>query len=325
MANDDLFAAMKMFKDGVNELAIGNAIRGANDQVQQMKAQVTDEAEQRAALSGISNQLVTQMASMGAPVSQIATVAGAIGPRKFGSPAEAAMEGALSNSPSLLKAAETADTTAMAGDIKKQGIQNEWQANQNELNRINALAVAGKKADGKNAGKIPVGQLDHFTNGIAQQKGFDSLMLEADKNPHLIGPVAGRLPGRGDIYDKEYGAFQQKSKQLFNSYRSAVTGAGASVGEIKMLEESFPTGKESFNVYKEKVKAVLDMGKNLMGARLNVLEAGGYNTEKLRSLYEGSGTKTQEPSFVIKPIRDKATGKVRKAKVFPDGTADWVE
>ncbi len=83
MAMDDLFAAMKMFKEGVNEYQLKNAIEGANQRVQEAKANLSNEAEQRTALQGISNELVTQMSALGAPAATIQQVSGAVGPKQF--------------------------------------------------------------------------------------------------------------------------------------------------------------------------------------------------------------------------------------------------
>jgi hypothetical protein len=76
----DLFQALQMFQSGVKDLAFSSALSQANEQVQQIKAQVTNEQEQRAALHQVSQGLVARMAGLGVPATTIAQVAGAVGP-----------------------------------------------------------------------------------------------------------------------------------------------------------------------------------------------------------------------------------------------------
>jgi hypothetical protein len=83
MANDDVFKALQMFQSGVQQFALQRAIGSANEQVQQLRASDLNEQEKRSQLQQLSNQLVAQMAGIGAPATTIEQVAGAIGPKKF--------------------------------------------------------------------------------------------------------------------------------------------------------------------------------------------------------------------------------------------------
>jgi hypothetical protein len=83
MAMQDLYTALQMFGDGVNQLQTQRAITGANEQVQQIRASEASEQEKRAAMQQISNNLVSHLAGMGTPATTLQAVAGAIGPKQF--------------------------------------------------------------------------------------------------------------------------------------------------------------------------------------------------------------------------------------------------
>jgi hypothetical protein len=83
MAMQDLYTALQMFGDGVNQLQTSRAISGANEQVQQIRASEASEQEKRAAMQQISNGLVAHLAAGGTPATTIQAVAGAIGPKQF--------------------------------------------------------------------------------------------------------------------------------------------------------------------------------------------------------------------------------------------------
>jgi hypothetical protein len=290
--NDELFKALSMFQSGVKDLQTSRVITQANEAVAQVKATEANEQKQRAQLQTISNQLVAQMAGMGVPATTMATVAGAIGPKQFANGDQAILEGQMTGSNWLTEMGKKANTAAKADDIMMRNNEFAHQDKMAAYNRDTQLMLAGLKGEkgSKSQGHITDTQINAITQALATEKGFADLVGQVDKDPGVIfgltGPIdaAASMLGRGNSWDKEYGRFQMKSKQLFNAYRSAVTGAGASEKEIKMLEESFPTGKETADIYKEKVAAVLEMGRNVLNSRLSVLEASGKDTSKLKAL-----------------------------------------
>jgi hypothetical protein len=93
MSNQDLFAAINMFKQSMGELKLQRTISGANEAVQQIRSSELNEQEKHAQLSNLSSQLTMQMAGIGAPATTIEQVAGAIGPKTFATANAMNMEG----------------------------------------------------------------------------------------------------------------------------------------------------------------------------------------------------------------------------------------
>lgn len=107
MADIDLKDALNMFSTGVKELAFGNAIRGANEKVQQIKASGMKEEEQRGQLQTLSNNMVAHMASLGTPATTIEAVSKAFNPTQYKDANEMFQQGVLTNNPDLQEKAKT--------------------------------------------------------------------------------------------------------------------------------------------------------------------------------------------------------------------------
>lgn len=103
----DLFQALQMFQQGVKDVAFSSALNQANEQVQQIKASITNEAEQRAALHQVSQDIVGRMTAMGATGAQLQAAQTAFGPRQFANSNAMAAEAVMGGDPALMgKAAE---------------------------------------------------------------------------------------------------------------------------------------------------------------------------------------------------------------------------
>jgi hypothetical protein len=198
MSNQELFYALKMLSSSTKDLATTLAIGRANEKVHQIKSQVTNEAEQRAALHDISNQLVTQLASNGVPATTIAQLTGAVGPRKFGSAAEMAIEGTMmggARGNQLLESAANVDRASQAGNIDQLRQQQAFAASENAKNRELQLQLAGMKAVGKGGQKPLAGDVEFGTNVEVALKEADKLEKLVDKfgNFEVVNPKASAM------------------------------------------------------------------------------------------------------------------------------------
>lgn len=69
-------------------------------------------------------------------------------------------------------------------------------------------------------------------------------------------------------------------EQSFNAYRKAITGAGASVGELEMLKESMPTFDKNLNEIKEMANLVQGDASNLLDRKVTSLSKGAFSNYK---------------------------------------------
>lgn len=78
----DIFTALKMLQQGVQEFAVGRAINSANERVQELKAADMDERTRIQTLRNTANELTARLAGMGATGTQIEAAASSIMPEK---------------------------------------------------------------------------------------------------------------------------------------------------------------------------------------------------------------------------------------------------
>lgn len=78
----DLFQSLQMLTSGVKQYQIGQAIQGANEQVQQLNARAANENERMQGVRQVAQGLTMQLAGMGAPASTIEAVGTSLMPKQ---------------------------------------------------------------------------------------------------------------------------------------------------------------------------------------------------------------------------------------------------
>lgn len=335
MAEVDLLSALRQFKDGVQQHQLSQAINSANEQVNQIRSSDEAEHKKRQALQQVSQNLVSYMAGSGVPETTIAEVAGRFGPQNVASAEQAILQGQLQGGEAtpqgqFLTEAGARTNTLLAAERAKEAAK--ARAFEGELlgkKLEGAQEVAQVKANAKKINSaFGNEQIKQITAGLSQIKNFDKLNSMVENNPNLVGPVAGRIPGRGSVMDAEYGRFKLINDQLFNAYRQMITGAGASEKEIENLKKAWPQGTESKSVYTARLAEAKQQAEQSLSARIGALEAEGKDTSALKSLLKkynikievGSGASgSYIPEGVVKTVRNKKTGQIQKVMVMPDG------
>lgn len=108
---DDLLKAFQMFQGSVQQAAISNAVEGASQHMNQINAQISDEAQKRQALQNLGNNLALRLTGVGANAAQVEQAFRAVAPQNFGSAEQLQLEGQLSGNKQYQQ---------VAGDIMKQ-------------------------------------------------------------------------------------------------------------------------------------------------------------------------------------------------------------
>ena len=108
MSNDELFRAMGMFKEGMQQYATSQAIGAAAEQVNQLNNNAMDEMQKRTELTKVGNSLALHLGQIGTPASQIQSAMGAITPTPFKNASEMYGAGLQAGAPgqSLMDAAK---------------------------------------------------------------------------------------------------------------------------------------------------------------------------------------------------------------------------
>lgn len=124
MAMDDLFKALGMFQQGVQQYALTGAVNEATAQMQQLNQAQIDEGQRRQQLQQLANGLALRLTGVGASGQQIQSAFNAINPPNFGSVEQMQLEGELAdnqymkdNAGKILGAREQARQKQMATEF----------------------------------------------------------------------------------------------------------------------------------------------------------------------------------------------------------------
>lgn len=128
---DDLLKAFQMFQGSVQQAAVSNAVEGASQHMNQINAQISDEAQKRQALQNLGNNLALKLTGVGANAAQVEQAFRAVAPQNFGSAEQLQLEGQLSGNKQYQQ---------VAGDIMKQREQKQqkllWMQYAQELEKL---------------------------------------------------------------------------------------------------------------------------------------------------------------------------------------------
>lgn len=160
--NQELFQALNMFKQGVQDFGMQRAISQANDQVQQIRDSSLAEDEKQQQFRNLSQDMTLKFMAAGAPESQIQTFQNAFKPPEV--KAQTFEQAALSNEPQLRARGE-------AGIKQKQQFTKE----ENRAKIDATLEGYGIKATEKEKVSIGATVKDFQKVGKAELDGLDTL------------------------------------------------------------------------------------------------------------------------------------------------------
>lgn len=266
MAMDDLFQALRMFQQGAQEYATGSAIRSAAQQVKDIGKIQQDEFAKRQQLEETGKQLALQMSAIGAPAAQIQSAAGAIMPQQLKGPEDFFAQSLQAGNPEAAKELANAGmayqkflakaplTTAQAEQMKLGWAQ---------LFGMQQAAVAG--AGGKTGSKpLEMSEAKNITDLEGDLTGMQQLLRKVETNPGLVGlKNSGINSSIRALVNPEFDVFRKQVLQRFDAYRQRVTGAGASEGELKILESRLPQVNDTPAQFIANMKAALTVGERL--------------------------------------------------------------
>ena len=252
MADLDLKDALLMFQGGLRDLAQSNAINEANSVVQQIRTSSLKDQEKQAELQNVANQLTMRLTQSGASPQAIAQSAEALSPAPPKDAQEALLRG-------MVKGDKLSEEAGM---------------------RLLSLTQKPEKKE-----RLVASEIKTVADFEASKKELSGLLEKVSEDSDLTGWWTGKAPSA--LRSNKARAFQAQLEQAFNQYRVAVTGAGASEGEIEKLKEAFVSMQDNPELFKEKTKVILEKMNNQQESFMSSLEAGGKDIDNFRR--SGSG------------------------------------
>jgi hypothetical protein len=279
MSNDELFKALGMFQQGVQQYATSNAVNEASKVFQQLNQSTLDEGKKRQELQQLGNDLALRLTGIGAPASHIQTAFQAINPQSYGSAEQMQLEGAL-----LGQTPQGEQLQKTAGGIIEDRRQEKLNFLKEEYKLKSELMRQDKTGNSK-LKTLPTNVIEKIGQIEETHLEGSDILSQLKSDPYLSGPAAARIPLR-DIADPAYATFKSQVGRFFDTYRVRVTGAGASPGEIKILRENVPVETDTPNVLRAKMDKMLQIGDKVKKRRLKLYEKAGYQTDALSEMFQ---------------------------------------
>jgi hypothetical protein len=312
MSLDELFAGLDRLQAGVQQYSIGQGMRQAQDHIDQLNASSMDELDKRAAAQQISQQMASNLLGLGAPVSQVQAAASTLAPAPIKDAQDAYLQGVLKKSDQLKAIGVQGQSFEQAPLDKRQSQQLASQDKLNLRDNTTKMLVAQMEMAAKKNGSLKpleMGELDKIQGWDEEHLTAKDLLAQVKTNSDLVGPGAKLNITRQ--FQPEKATFDQGVSQWFNAYRKRITGAGASEGELKMLEASIPSISDRPPVFEAKMNKVLQLGDTVKNRYLSNLSRAGRDVSGFLPGAGSSGAApvaSSTPQPVQRRLKDGTTG-----------------
>jgi hypothetical protein len=313
-AQEDLLASFGTLANGIRDLAIGNSVKKAQDKVDELNKDSTlSQFERIRQQQAIAKSVSTGIVGMGGSASAAQTAMMSLSP-EIPDARLAALE--ATGKGSIEEA-----TKALQEEEEKRTFEKEKRAYQRQKmlqddQQESAERIAGMRTEGKAAAK-PISA--PLTNKLAQlvemKETLTRLKGEFAARGGAIGPIAGGVPDLAyGVADKlTFGAtggsdavaYRTKVKDFFNQYRKDITGAAASVPELKALAGALPTENDLDNNFEAKIEEQINGVDTALKTRLRVLKS------------QGKDVSAFEEEFGIEVSAPKVQGDAREGSTSP--------
>lgn len=295
-STSEMLAAFDSLANAVTDIRVGNAIQKASKEAEGIrKNQKLSEFEQIEAQQSMASSTAAAIMAMGGNAAQAQQARLALAPnipdqqmnllRGTGKKtlAEAQMH--------LVEEADKRDLAKEERAFKRQKmLQDDQQAHAKALEGIKASGKAGKPIS------APISkQLTELKDNLDQLK---RLRADFDKNKGAVGVIdsmktdklpAFQIPGtelqlNPFALNTQEAVYRKDASDFFNQYRKWITGAAASVTELKGLEQAIPTVSDRQDVFSGTLDMHIKKVEEALVTRLKILKAQGRDTEDLEDV-----------------------------------------
>lgn len=282
-----MLASFQALADSIRNVSIGNSIQRAQQQVDTIR----------------QNQELNDFEKIKAQQQLARTVGGEV--MRYGGNAFMAQQAMASLAPDVpnMQMAQLEATGKATFAEAAQELQNkqeellakrEQRAFAREKQMLDLKAAAEERlAKAKEAGKVkPLTRPEEekLYNLLDRQTSLKDLLAQFDEKAGAVGPVAGRIPdiassipGAGLVgFTPEATAYRMQVMQDFNEYRRIVTGAAASIPELKSIRLATLNETDTGDNFKAKAQAILDLGQKVSERRIRIAERQGKDVSAFK-------------------------------------------
>lgn len=303
--NSELLAAFDSLANSIVQVRVGNSIKQAQARVDEINADHSkNEFERIKAQQAVAQQVGGNILAMSGDSVRAQAAAASLAPNI---PSDAFAQLEATGKGTIVEARKQ-----VAEDAQKRAMELEKLKGQLKLQEIK-LQNEGK-LDVKNvsgAAKPVPNQVTSQLSGLMDMKSrLQDLKDNFAEKGSQIGPLDQYRPNlltpAADV------AYKADVKQFFNDYRRVITGAAASIPELKSLLPAVPNESDLDSDFLAKIDAQIKGIDRGVGNRLKLMKAQGRDTSDLEEMFNIPSTQTA-------PAPDATPGKVNANIQAPAG------
>lgn len=277
----DLMAAFQSLTESIRSVSIGNAVKKAQEKADAIRSnQEMTEFEQIKAQQAIAKSVGASIMQYGGNAFQAQQAMASLAPEipdARMSQLEATGEDTFAGAQQALQE----DALKKQKEAEERAFDRQKQLE--EIRARNAEKLARLKAESKGAPPLTKPESDKLYALLDRKTSLENLLNQFDERGGAIGTVAGRLPditsaipGASKLgFSSDAVAYRSEVMQDFNEYRRVVTGAAASIPELKSLRPATITEDDTPENFKAKARAILKAGELVAKARLKIAKRQG--------------------------------------------------
>lgn len=281
-ANSEFLASFQMLSDSMRNLAGGVATKKAQNKVDEINADDSlNEFQKIKAQQQVANQAAQSMAVAGISSDRIASAKASLAPDipdARMAQLEATGKGSIAEAQSYL----LSEQEKKAAEKEKRDFDRDMQKIRltKALDKENDLSKLQLKGTAK---PIPPAISNKLGELMDMRGQMVNLIENADKNSAAIGPLDQYRPNF--TLNSEEVSYRKQTSDFFNQYRKLITGAAASMPELKGLLKAIPTESDYQGDFKVAMQKQLEGVDRAVANRIKLLKAQGRDTSDLEELF----------------------------------------
>lgn len=308
----EMLAAFNSLADSIRDVSIGNSVKRAQNKVEEIRQdQNMNDFEKIKAQQSLAKMVGGEVARYGGNASMVNQAMQSLAP-EVPDTRLAALES--TGKTSIAEATRALQDEAEDRQFKKEERAFKRQKMLQDSQIASQERLATMRAGGKELKALPAPLINKISEVAESHNTLKMLKEEFSKRGGAIGPIAGNVPDLaygvadkltlGQLGGADAVAYRTRVRDFFNQYRRVITGAAASVPELKALAKALPTEEDLSNNFEAKIDEQIKGVESALKTRLKVLKATGRDVSDLEEMLglgeevsqEGSQSDSSAPS-----------------------------
>jgi hypothetical protein len=289
--NEELLKSFQMLASGIKDMAIGNSIKRAQGKVDEIRAdQNMNEFERIKAQQALANAMGNEVLGLGGDAARAQQARLSLAPEI---PDAAMRQLEATGASTLAQAQQSLLDKAKKDELEKFKREADLKITLQKLENAGKLATKGATAQKP----VPNQVTDKLSNLMDMKAQLEDMKANFAAKGSQIGPMDQYRPNI--LTPAEDVAYTSQVKDFFNQYRRVITGAAASIPELKSLLPAVPNESDMDNDFLAKVDTQISGIDRAVKNRMKLLKAQGRDVSALEDALGVSSEEAQAPRGAV--------------------------